>query len=154
MSRRALWQPSAPAAADPGVRGLDSAPAAAPPTDASVAPGATIPVRSAAGSALAAQVKLARLADLLAELSGIVREVAQEALAVHAERALMSNVNEPATAARLLTTRDVAQKLALSERTVRRLRRQGVLPSGIEIAGVIRWRPEEIDAWLASGGAK
>jgi predicted DNA-binding transcriptional regulator AlpA len=101
-------------------------------------------------SAIAAQVKLARLADLLAELSGIVREVAQESLAVHAERALMCNVNEPT---RLLTAEDLAARLQVDARTIRRWRKTGKFPAGIELGdSVIRWHSEEIDAWLASGG--
>jgi len=49
---------------------------------------------------------------------------------------------------RLLTVRDVAERLSLSDKTVRRLRRRGELPPGIEVAGTIRWRPEEIEKWL------
>jgi len=143
-----------PIAADPGARGLDTAPAPAAPTTTPVAH-AGLPGRSAAGSVLAAQVKLARLADLLAELSGIVREVAQESLAVHAERALMCNVEKPSTPARLLTAEDLATRLQVDARTIRRWRRAGKIPSGIEIGdSVVRWPADEIDAWLASGGSK
>jgi predicted DNA-binding transcriptional regulator AlpA len=104
------------------------------------------------GSATDVQVKLARLADLFAEASGIVRElsamVGEIRLASHTERALMCDVQPTKS---LLSVHDVAERLALSERTVRRLRRQGVLPKGIEIGGVIRWRPESIDSWIAEG---
>jgi len=60
----------------------------------------------------------------------------------------MCDVEKPTTPARLMSVRDVALRLSLSERTVRRLRRRGELPAGIEIAGTVRWRPEEIDAWI------
>ena len=138
--RRALW----PVGTDPAsANGASPSPTAAP-TAAPVTHGRPLP----AGSAIDAQVKLARLADLLGEASGILQELAQVPLAVHAERALMCDVEKPVTPARLLSVRDVAERLNLSEKTVRRLRRRGVLPAGIEIAGVLRWRPDEIDAWI------
>lgn len=148
MSQRALW----PVGTDPAAaNGTDQSPAAAP-TAQPGAPGEPLPVRSGAalppGSALAAQVKLARLADLLVELAETVRSITQESLAVRAQQALMCDVEKPSTPARLLSVRDVAQRLGLSERTVRRLRRKGELPAGLEIAGVIRWTPESIDAWI------
>ena len=140
MSRAAYW----PTGADPaGVDGAAQSPTAAP-TPPHGAPGAMLPVRSA----LDAQVKLARLATLLGEAAGILHELSEVQLAVHAERALMCDVEKPVTPARLLSVRDVAERLNLSEKTVRRLRRRGVLPAGIEIAGVLRWRPDEIDAWI------
>jgi excisionase family DNA binding protein len=106
-------------------------------------------------SAIAAQVKLARLADLLAELSGIVREVAQESLAVHAERALMSSVERPTTPARLMTAEDLAARLQVDARTIRRWRKAGKIPAGIEIGNsVVRWPADQIDAWLAQGEPK
>jgi len=90
---------------------------------------------------------VARIADLherLAEAHRELAEVLQNDLAVPPERALMSDVKPE----RLLTVRDVAERLNLSDKTVRRLRRRGELPPGIEVAGVIRWRPEEIEQWL------
>jgi predicted DNA-binding transcriptional regulator AlpA len=114
--------------------------AAAPTTQQ----GAPLPVRSA----LAAQVKLARLADVLVEAAGILRELSQESLELRAETRLMSHVETTTTPARLLSVRDVAERLYLSERTVRRLRQRGDLPRGIEVAGTIRWTPESIDAWI------
>lgn len=92
---------------------------------------------------------LARIAGLQASLAEAHRELAevlQNELAVPAERALMSEVKPE----RLLTVRDVAERLSLSEKTVRRLRRRGEIPRGIEVGGVIRWRAEEIDAWVVS----
>jgi len=144
VSRRALWQPSAPGGASPAANGIATQAAPAAPTTNPSAPGAMLPARSA----IAAQVKLARLADLLVEASGILRELSQVQLDDVRDSRLMSHVETTTTPARLLSVRDVAERLALSERTVRRLRRQGVLPAGIEIGGVLRWRPEEIDAWI------
>ncbi len=133
MSRRALWPASAPVVAGGEL--------------AVIATNAPLPVRSG----LDPQVKLARIADLVSEAAQIIRELSEAPLAVARERALMCDVSEPK---KLLSVRDLAQRLGLSERTVRRLRQRGELPRGIEIASVIRWRPEEIDAWLAAGGSK
>lgn len=155
MSRRALW-PAAPAAttrpagADPaGVDGADQSPTAAP-TVAPSAPVAPLPGRSAAplpsGSAVDVRVALARVADLHAQLAETYRRLSEIPLPLGHERALMCDVEKPDT---LLTVSDVALRLSLSERTVRRLRRKGDLPTGIEVAGTIRWRPEEIERWLA-----
>lgn len=158
--RRALWSPTAPDGAVDGADGRES------PTALAAQPGAPRPaVRQGsetdlqvgpevvhARSALDAQVKLARLADALTELAESVREIARESLDLHAQRALMCDVETSTTPARLLSVRDVAERLNLSERTVRRLRQRGDLPRGIEVAGVVRWRPEEIDRWVAEGG--
>ncbi len=143
MSRGALWQPTAPKAAPASGTGIIPQPRPTPPTGALSA----LPVRSG----LDPQVKLARIADLVSEAAQIIRELSEVPLAVPRERALMCDVSEPK---KLLSVRDLAQRLGLSERTVRRLRQRGELPRGIEIASVIRWRPEEIDAWLAAGGSK
>ncbi len=51
-------------------------------------------------------------------------------------------------ASRLLTARDVAQRLACDERTVRRLSREGKLPRPIKVGRRLRWRAAEIDEWL------
>jgi excisionase family DNA binding protein len=51
---------------------------------------------------------------------------------------------------RLLTTRDVAEYLGLSPETVLRRYRAGDLP-GIRLASnVLRFREDEIEAWLAA----
>ena len=55
---------------------------------------------------------------------------------------------DPREFERLLSVQDLADRLAVDARTVRRWRRDRVLPEALEIAGVIRWRPETIDAWL------
>ncbi len=49
---------------------------------------------------------------------------------------------------RLLTARDVAQRLVCDERTVRRLSREGKLPRPIKVGRRLRWRAAEIDEWL------
>jgi predicted DNA-binding transcriptional regulator AlpA len=130
--------------ADPAVaNGTDQSPTAAPTAPPS-APVAQLLVRSD----VAARVKLARLADLATELAGILRELSQVPLAVRAQEALMCSVSEPTAPAHLLSVSDVAERLQLSERTVRRLRQRGELPAGIELAGVVRWTPESIEEWI------
>ncbi len=148
MSRRALW----PVGTDPAVvDGTDQSPTAAP-TGQPSAPSGVLPVRSATLAEIAPVVArhaaLARLGNLLSEAAGILHELSQVPLADTRDSRLMSHVETTSKPARLLSVRDVAEHLALSEKTVRRLRRQGVLPHGIEIAGTIRWRPEEIEAWI------
>ncbi|MEX0702456.1 MAG: helix-turn-helix domain-containing protein [Planctomycetales bacterium] len=51
----------------------------------------------------------------------------------------------------LLTAREVAQLLRLSDRTVRRLDSAGRLPRGLRIGGSKRWRRDELLAWIAAG---
>jgi len=53
----------------------------------------------------------------------------------------------------LLTSKDIAARLKVDAHTVRKWRKAGQIPAGIEIGGVIRWRPEDIDAFVAAGGA-
>jgi predicted DNA-binding transcriptional regulator AlpA len=142
VSRRALWSPTTP--------GADPAVANGTPQSPTAAPGAPLPLRSA----LAAQVKLARLADALVELAEMVRAIAQESLAVRAQEALMCSVSEPAAPARLLTAEDLAARLQVDARTIRRWRKAGKIPRGIEFGNsVVRWREDEIERWLESGGA-
>jgi predicted DNA-binding transcriptional regulator AlpA len=94
---------------------------------------------------------LERIAALHDSLGNAVRELSrilQNQLAVPTERALMSDVANKT----LLTTEDVAAKLSVDTRTVRRWRKAGKIPRGIEVSGVLRWTPESIDAWIAAGG--
>ena len=147
MTRRALRAPVAPGrplGENPSTAGsADRAPAAAP-TGAHIAPSAMLPVRSA----LAAQVKLARLADALAEVAGIVRELAQESLAVQPERALMGAVMPAPERPRLLRVQDLSELLRLDPRTVRRMRARGQLPPAIDLHSVLRWDEATVLAWI------
>jgi excisionase family DNA binding protein len=148
VSRRALWSPDVSATAE-SVSTVSAA------SSASAGPALREPNGNSVlrvGSELDVKVQMLRLADHLQAAAGIVRELAELPLAAGVKRALMCDVQKPTTPARLLTVRDLAERLAVSDATVRRLRRRGVLPQGIELGGVLRWRPEEIDAWLAAGG--
>lgn len=44
----------------------------------------------------------------------------------------------------------LAELLGLSVRTIRRLDASGKLPQPVKIGGAVRWRREEINAWLAA----
>ena len=48
----------------------------------------------------------------------------------------------------LLNVRGVAQILAVSIRQVWRLHSQGLLPKPLRIGGSVRWRQEDLAAWL------
>lgn len=50
----------------------------------------------------------------------------------------------------LLTERDVARIIAMSVATVRRLRWLRQPPRWVKIGSAVRYRPEDISAWLAA----
>lgn len=88
----------------------------------------------------------------LAELHGVLaeayRELAEIRLASGRERALMWSVETALTRPRLLSIQDLAERLQLSERTVRRMRTRGQLPPALDLHSVLRWDEPTIDAWL------
>jgi predicted DNA-binding transcriptional regulator AlpA len=48
-----------------------------------------------------------------------------------------------------LRARDVAERLSISTESVLRWHRSGRLPGGYRLAtGVLRWREDEVDAWV------
>ena len=96
------------------------------------------------GSGLDLHVHFARLADIHSSLADEYREMEDIQLAACGERALMSGM----IPGRLLSVRNLADFLDVDEKTVRRWREAGKLPPALEISGVVRWRPEDIDAWL------
>jgi excisionase family DNA binding protein len=49
---------------------------------------------------------------------------------------------------RLLTVDDLADCFQVSAKTVRRWREEQRLPKALEVGGVIRWRPEDLDTWI------
>jgi predicted DNA-binding transcriptional regulator AlpA len=50
----------------------------------------------------------------------------------------------------LLTQRDVAAKLGLSERTIERLRLSGDGPRFVKANRAVRYRQADLEAWIAS----
>ena len=51
----------------------------------------------------------------------------------------------------LLSARDLAAMLRLGIRTIRAMDAAGKLPAPVRIGGSVRWRSEEIRAWLDAG---
>ena len=107
------------------------------------AAGATgpLPIRSAHVPHLDLQVNLRRAGELLCEVGQILQDIQLDAVP---ERALM----EPVKSAPFLTAADIAKRLQVDAKTVRRWREAGQLPPALEVGGIIRWRAEDIDAWL------
>jgi excisionase family DNA binding protein len=53
---------------------------------------------------------------------------------------------------KLLNTRELAEKLSVSERHVYRLKAAGKLPRPKRIGRCVRWDPKDFENWLASDG--
>ena len=51
----------------------------------------------------------------------------------------------------LLTVKEVAEMLGLSERTVYRLSDAGNMPSPVKLGAAVRWRVKELDSWIEEG---
>ena len=51
----------------------------------------------------------------------------------------------------LLSAQTLAKRLAVSLRTLWRLRSSGKLPEPVRLGGAVRWRTADIDAWVAAG---
>ncbi len=51
----------------------------------------------------------------------------------------------------LLTTDDVASALAVSASTIRKMARDGELPQPIRVGGRLRFRADDVRAWLLDG---
>jgi len=95
---------------------------------------------------------LAEVAEISAEISAQIAEIQ---VAASADTSVMGHVIQlspdgPALAATapFLTVADVARRLHVDPRTVRRWRQSGVLPPAVEVSGVIRWRAEVIEEWV------
>ncbi|KAB1661536.1 helix-turn-helix domain-containing protein [Pseudoclavibacter sp. CFCC 13796] len=48
----------------------------------------------------------------------------------------------------LLTIKDLARYLSVSEKTIRNLRSKGEGPRAVKIGGSVRWRQETVDQYL------
>lgn len=51
----------------------------------------------------------------------------------------------------LLKVNELARLLGISERSIWRLQSKGHLPPSIRLAGSIRWRRGEVEAWVDAG---
>ncbi len=100
----------------------------------------------------------ARLAAAHAELARAYADLAADPdiqLAGSPRSRLMVDVDaatEPS--APLLAVAGLARLLDVTEKTVRRWRDEGRLPEAIVVGGVVRWRADDIDRWLAEGGER
>ncbi len=92
---------------------------------------------------------LARLGETLAEAAQICRALAEVQLAGSEKPRLMEGVH---SAKPLLSVRDLAARLNIHPRTVRRWRGEGKLPPALEVGGVVRWQAEVVDAWIEGEG--
>lgn len=54
-------------------------------------------------------------------------------------------------AAELVNARELARLLAISERTLYRLKSMGELPNPVTLGGSVRWRLTEVREWIAKG---
>jgi predicted DNA-binding transcriptional regulator AlpA len=68
------------------------------------------------------------------------------------ERPVQPGETEPPF--RLLTAKQLGRLLGLSERTIRRHDAAGLVPRPLSIGGAVRWRADEIDAWIKAGCPK
>lgn len=57
----------------------------------------------------------------------------------------------PVDPTELLTAGDLARRLRLSIRMVRKLNSEGSLPNPIRLGRSIRWRASEVAEWIAAG---
>jgi len=51
----------------------------------------------------------------------------------------------------LLTVKEVAEMLGLSERTIYRLSDAGNMPSPVKLGAAVRWRTKELETWIEEG---
>jgi excisionase family DNA binding protein len=51
----------------------------------------------------------------------------------------------------LVTVKEVAELLGVSDRHVRRLTDSGAMPPPLRLGTLVRWRRTDIEAWIAAG---
>ena len=61
------------------------------------------------------------------------------------------NTKESEVQPELVTAKELARLLAVSPRTVWRMRDSGHLPAPLRLGGAIRWRAADIREWIARG---
>ncbi len=93
---------------------------------------------------------------LLEHQSAANTELANALLAISSKTSVMGEMTpsdellppqgQPMT---MLTVPRLAELLAVDPRTIRRWRSAGHLPPALSVGGVIRWRAEVIDQWIA-----
>ena len=85
------------------------------------------------------------------EAVGWPRETAKKEQRV---QLVVEQVDTAVEAIRLMTVRDVADRLQCSTRTVYRLIDIGRVPPPVRLGALVRWSCQTIDAWIAAGCPK
>ena len=94
--------------------------------------------------------RLAELHKDLADEHSAMADMLEIRLAAAADQSDVGDVvlERAVPAQSLISVGDVAERLSVSPTTIRRWRREKKMPEGVVLGGVIRWRPNDIDAWL------
>ena len=99
---------------------------------------------------------LARLSALHAEMAQVCAELGEIQLDESTQSSLMDCPDELDVSGHvrtdLMNVRDVAKRMGVSPRTIRRWRGAGALPPCVHLGSVVRWRPADIEAWLVERG--
>ena len=119
--------------------------------------GAAAREESARGDTGRVVATLERIAALHADLAAAYREMAvgfvDIQLAESPPSSLMDAVPTatptPGPGPELLTVEDLAARLRVSSKTIRRWRNEGRLPDAFEVAGCVRWRAADVEEWLS-----
>lgn len=93
-------------------------------------------------------VMLVRADELHAELGDVLRRIVAEVQLDSASDSSLMGAVPAYEGTRLMTVHDVARRLSVGDKTLRRWRSEGRLPKALEVGGVLRWRAEDIDAWI------
>lgn len=96
-------------------------------------------------------VLLQGLAERLREVGELLVELAEDVqigVAAPGEQSVHALVEARAQEP-LIGVKEIAARLGVSPKTVRRMRERGELPPAFDLGAVLRWRPEDVDQWLA-----
>ena len=85
------------------------------------------------------------LANHLQRASDVVRELARIRVDERPDPGLLEGVDERP---KLLTANDLASMLQVAVKSIRKWRREDLLPPSIELGGVIRWRSSVVAEWI------
>lgn len=125
------WSGDGPVRAEKGTRGDTGGPAAHVP---------------------AVHRRLARLHADVAEAHEELAKLEENRLAEggHLERVCgsMAAPLVPPSSCKFLSVSDLAARFGVGKKTIRRWRTDGELPAPIELGGVLRWHPEDLEVWL------
>jgi predicted DNA-binding transcriptional regulator AlpA len=90
--------------------------------------------------------------DLLAggaeDLGTVDKRLDESSDSRHITSVKCATTNAPAPPRRMLSATALATLLDVDAKTIRRWRGEGKLPEAVVVGGIVRWRPEDVDAWL------